>query len=323
MISLNEAAEFLRARDNFVILSHVYPDGDTLGSSTALCMGLQKLGKHAMIRCSDEIGPKYQFLFEKVKTEDFTPETVVAVDIADTSLFGEPLFGLYGDKVDLCIDHHPSNSCYAARCFIDPKAAATCEIIFDLLKLLGVEPDSAIAASLYTGITTDTGCFKYTNVTPRTYRIAADLVETGMNAPAINRRMFDTKSRAHMEIERRVADTMEYYCGDRVAFITITRQMIRETGATEDDMEGLSSIPRQVEGVLVGVTVREKETGGYKISLRAQQPVNASEICAKLGGGGHPGAAGCTLNTTLEEAKAQMLQAIREYLGQTGFETIQ
>jgi Exopolyphosphatase-related proteins len=323
MISLNEAAEFLRARNDFVILSHTYPDGDTLGSSTALCMGLQKLGKHAMIRCSDEIGPKYQFLFEKVKIEDFTPETVVAVDIADTSLFGEPLLSLYGDKVDLCIDHHPSNSGYAVRCLIDPKAAATCEIIFDLLKLLGVEPDSAIAASLYTGITTDTGCFKYTNVTPRTYRIAADLVETGMNAPAINRRMFDTKSRAHMEIERRVIDTMEYYCGDRVAFITITRQMIRETGATEDDMEGLSSIPRQVEGVLIGVTVREKETGGYKISLRAQQPVNASEICAKLGGGGHPGAAGCTLNTTLEEAKAQMLQAIQEYLGQTGFKTIQ
>lgn len=318
MISLNEAADFLRSSDYILILSHAYPDGDTLGCSTALCRGLQAIGKHAMIRCSDEIGPKYQYLFEGVQVEDFTPHVVVAVDIADTSLFGEPLRGLYADKVDLCIDHHPSNSCYAERCYIDPKAAATCEIIFDLLKLLVVPIDSAIATSLYTGITTDTGCFKYTNVTPRTYRIAADLVETGMDAPAINRKMFDTKSKAHMEMERRVVDTMEYFHGDRVAVVAITQQMIRETGATEDDLDGISSIPRQIEGVLVGVTVREKTDGGYKISLRAQQPVNASEICAKFGGGGHAGAAGCTFNTSLEEAKMQMVRAVDEYLNAIG-----
>lgn len=314
MTSLNEAAEFLRGADHIVVLSHQYPDGDTLGASTALCRGLQKMGKHAMIRCSDEIGPKYQFLFRGIHPEEFTPEWVVAVDIADLVLFGEPLRSLYGDKVDLCIDHHPSNSCYAMRCYIDPKAAATCEIIFDLLKLLKVEIDKSIAASLYTGITTDTGCFKYTNVTPKTYRVAADLVETGMDAPKINRAMFDTKSRAHMEIERRVVDTIEYFYDNRAAVIVITQQMIQETGAKEDDIDGLSSIPRQIEGVLIGVTIREKATGGYKISLRAQQPVNASKICAQFGGGGHAGAAGCSFDTSLEEAKAQMVRAIGEYL---------
>lgn len=314
MTSLNEAAGFLLGADRILILSHMYPDGDTLGSSTALCRGLQKLGKRARILCSDEIGPKYRFLFDGVKPDEFEPETVVAVDIADTALFGEPLFSLYADRVDLCVDHHPSNSCYAARCYIDPKAAATCEIIFDLLRLLGVELDQAIAASLYTGITTDTGCFKYTNVTPRTYRIAADLVETGINAPKINRVMFDTKSRAHMEMERRVTDTLEYFYGGRAAVIVITRKMIEESGAKEDDMDGLSSIPRQVEGVLVGVTIREKAGGGYKISLRAQQPVNASKICARFGGGGHAGAAGCTFNTSLEEAKKQILDAIGDSL---------
>ena len=314
MTSLNEAAEFLRGADHIVVLSHQYPDGDTLGASTALCRGLQKMGKHAMVRCSDEIGPKYEFLFRGIHPEEFTPEWVVAVDIADLVLFGEPLRSLYGDKVDLCIDHHPSNSCYAVRCYIDPKAAATCEIIFDLLKLLKVEIDKSIAASLYTGITTDTGCFKYTNVTPKTYRIAADLVETGMDAPKINRAMFDTKSRAHMEIERRVVDTIEYFYDNRAAVIVITQQMIQETGAKEDDIDGLSSIPRQIEGVLIGVTIREKATGGYKISLRAQQPVNASKICAQFGGGGHAGAAGCSFDTSLEEAKAQMVRAIGEYL---------
>ncbi len=314
MISLNEAAEYLRGVDHILILSHQFPDGDTLGASTALCRGLQQLGKHAMIKCSDEIGPKYRYLFDGVKPEEFSPDVVVAVDIADLTLLGEPLVSQYGKKIDLCIDHHPSNTCYAARCHIDPKASATCELIYTLLKQMDVEIDQLIAASLYTGITTDTGCFKYTNVTPATYRIAADLVETGMNAPKINRLMFDTKSRAHMEMERRVVDTIEYFYDDRVAVIVITQKMIAETGAKEDDMEGLSSIPRQIEGVLIGVTIREKAAGGYKISLRAQQPVNASEICAKFGGGGHAGAAGCTFNTTLEEAKTQMVSAIGEYL---------
>lgn len=313
-VNLNDAAEFLEKHDHILILSHVFPDGDTLGASTALCRGLQQAGKHARIRCSDSIGPKYRYLFDGVVPEEFEPEVVVAVDIADEALLGEPLRAEYGGKVDLCIDHHPSNSCYAKRCVIDPKAAATCELIFRLLGLMNIPVDKQIAASLYTGITTDTGCFKYTNVTPDTYRIAADLVETGVDAPTINRKMFDTKSRAHMEMERRVIDTMEYDYGGRVAVVTLTRQMIRETGVGEDDMDGISSIPRQVEGVLVGITIREKPAGGYKISLRAQKPVNASKICARFGGGGHAGAAGCTFDTTLEEAKKQILAAVGEYL---------
>ncbi len=314
MANLNEAADFLRAGDYFVILSHMFPDGDTLGSSTALCMGLQQLGKHAMIRCSDGIGPKFQYLFEGVKKEEFTPRLVVSVDIADTTLFGEPLFSEYADCVDLCIDHHLSNSCFAKQCWIDPKSAATCEMIFHLLKQLGVGIDQPIAASVYTGITTDTGCFKYANVTPVTHRVGAELLETGINAADINRRMFDTKSRAHMEMERRIADTIEYYDHDRIAAIVITQQMIQETGATDDDIDGLSAIPRQIEGVLIGITVREKVNGDFKISLRAQRPVNASEICAQFGGGGHAGAAGCTFSTPLKEAKAQIIQAAEDYL---------
>jgi bifunctional oligoribonuclease and PAP phosphatase NrnA len=320
MISLNETAAFLIEADNILILSHQFPDGDTLGAATALCRGLQKLGKNAMITCSDEIGPKFQYLFEGIKPESFAPSYIVAVDIADVQLFGEPNRSLYGDKVDLCIDHHPSNTQYAKYTYVDAKAAATCEIIFHLLKLLQVELDKNIASSLYTGITTDTGSFKYINVTPATYRIAADLVETGIDAPRINREMFDTKSRAHMDMERSAIDSMEYFCGDRVAVIAITREMVNATGATEDDMEGLSSIPRGIEGVAIGVMIREKLDGDFKVSLRAQPPFNASAICAKFGGGGHAGAAGCTLHTTLAQAKTQLIDAIEEYLDQEKFE---
>lgn len=314
MIGIEEAAAVLRGAGRVLILSHQYPDGDTLGSAAALCRGLRWLGRRAAVRCSDEIGPKYAFLFRGLPDDEFEPDLCCAVDIADRGLIGEPLLSKWGDRVGLCVDHHPSNTRYAARTLLDPKAAATCEVVFDLLKALSVPLSPDIAAALYTGITTDTGCFKYTNVTPRTYRIAADLVETGIDAPGINREMFDTKSRARLEMERRVLDSITFDCGGEVAMILITLAMIRESGAKEDDLDGLATIPRGIEGVRVGVTLREKQDGGWKVSLRAREPANASEICARFGGGGHRGAAGCTLNLPLEQAQEQMLRAVREHL---------
>lgn len=314
MIGLEEAAAFLQGREKVLILCHQYPDGDTLGSGAALCRALRKLGRRAQVRCSDPVGPKYRFLFSGLEEDDFEPDAVVAVDIADKALLGEPLLSRCGGGIDLSIDHHPSNSQYAARNYVDKTAAATCEIIFQLIGLLGVRVDAAIAEDLYTGVTTDTGCFRYSNVTPRTYRIAADLVETGIDAPRINREMFDTKSRARMEMERRVLDSIEYDCGGRIALIRITNEMIAESGAKEDDLDGLASIPREIEGVVIGVTLREKDDGAWKVSLRAHQPADASEICARFGGGGHKGAAGCTLRMPYGEARERMLEAVRESL---------
>ena len=318
MIGIKEAAARLRGAERVLILSHQFPDGDTLGAAAALCRGLRRLGKRAAVRCSDPIGPKYGFLFKDLPDDAFEPDFVAAVDIADKRLLGEPLLSRWGGRVDLSVDHHPSNSLFAAENCVDPKAAATCEIIFDLLKELGVPIGPDLAAPLYTGITTDTGCFKYTNVTPRTYRIAADLVETGIDAPTINREMFDTKSRARLDMERRVLETITYDCGGKTALIVISQRMIRDAGAGEDDLDGLATIPRGIEGVLIGVTLREKKDGAWKVSLRARPPADASEICSRFGGGGHRGAAGCTLSVPLADAKEQMLRAVREYLGTCG-----
>lgn len=314
MISLDEAADILKASGKTLILCHRYPDGDTLGSAAALCMGLRKTGKRAFIKCSDKIGAKYDYIFKDLSSDEFVPDLIVSVDVADKELLGEPLLSSYGDKINLCIDHHPSNTMYAEKYFVDPKAAATCEIIFKLLKLMGIGIDKPIASALYTGITTDTGCFKYINVTPQTYRIAADLVETGIDSPSINRIMFDTKSRARIEMERRVMDSIEFTRGGSVAVIEITKKMIAESGAVEDDLDGLATIPRGIEGVEVGITLRENDDGSYKISLRAHPPANASEICAKFGGGGHKGAAGCTIHAPLAETKKQIINVVKEYL---------
>lgn len=313
-MNLEETAKLLNRAGRVLILSHQFPDGDTLGCASALCRGLRQLGKRAAVRCSDPIGPKYRFLFQDLPDDEFEPDLVVTVDIADEALLGEPLLSRYGGKIDLCIDHHPSNTGFAKQSLIRPKSAATAEVIYRLLKQLGVTVGPEIAAPLYTAVTTDTGCFRYVNVTPETYRIAADLVETGIDAPDINRRMFDTKSRARLEIERRVLNSITYGCGEKAAMIAVTRKMIAETGACEDDLDGLSNIPRDIEGVLVGVMLREKDDGAWKVSLRARAPANASEICGRFGGGGHSGAAGCTLQMPLEQAEAELFRAVREHL---------
>lgn len=313
--NLQQAAEFLMGAQDVVILSHQYPDGDTTGSAAALCRALRKLGKRAQMVCNDPFPEKFQSMLEGLSPQEFTPKAVVAVDIADAQLLG-PGMTSYADRVDWCIDHHGSNTHYAKNWVVDPTAAATTEMICRLVGLLGVEIDEKIAECIYTGITTDTGCFRYTNATPATYRIAADMMEKGVNAAYINRVMFDTKSRARLELERRVLDTMDFYCNDKCAIIYVTRQMVAESGAGDGDMDGIASLPRQVEGVKVGVTMREKEDGSFKLSLRSNGSINASEICAQFGGGGHPAAAGCVLRGSVEEAKAQILQAICQALGE-------
>lgn len=311
MISLNEAAEQLKAADDILVLSHQFPDGDTLGSNAALCRALQKLGKRVRFACSDEVSKKFAYLFDGMKFEEFDPKFVVSVDIADVQLFGNGIAS-YADQVDLCIDHHKSNVHFAKASYVDSTASATCEILYDLIHLLGVNLDSAMADCIYTGIATDTGCFKYVNVTPRTFRIAAELMEIGIHAVDINRAMFDTKSLARLELERRVIESLSFHLDGRCAVSEITQKMIRETGATDDDVDGISGIPRQIEGVLIGISIREKQDGAYKISVRTHSSIDASVVCAKFGGGGHRGAAGCTIQEPLAVVKKKLVQAASE-----------
>ena len=311
---VRHAAELLRKADDVFILTHQYPDGDTLGSSGALCRALQKMGKRARIVCSDPIPCKYDYLFSSLEKQEFAEKYIVSTDVADTQLLGNKLMK-YADKIDLCIDHHPSNSISAGYVVVDETAAATTEIIYRLLKELGAPIDSAIANCIYTGISTDTGCFRYTNATPATYRIAAKMMECGADAATINRLMFDTKSRARLEIERRVLDTMDFYFDDRCAVVYVTRQMVRDAKCGDDDMDGLAAMPRQVEGVKVGVTMREKADGSFKISLRTTEGISASDICAQFGGGGHYAAAGCTIEGSVQQVKEKIVAAVGKALG--------
>lgn len=313
-ISVETAVQLLLEKDNIAVLVHAHPDGDTLGSGYALCHALKAVGKRVCVIGEDEIPQSYRFMKEDGDSEDFDPEFVVAVDIATVKLMGDCVGERFGERVDLCIDHHVTNSMYAKNVLLDDTASAASEIIFKLIPLLGAKITPKMAEELYIGVSTDTGCFRYSNVTPATLRIAADLMELGADCARINREIFETKSRSFAELERMALSSTETFYDGKLALITVTQEMFRESGSNEDEFDKIAALPRQIEGVLVGVAMREQKNGTYKASVRTNPPLNAAEICMRMNGGGHPAAAGCTLLGTLEENKETLLRTVEKFL---------
>ncbi len=311
-ISEQEVAAMLQRADHILLLAHQYPDGDTLGSNFALCQALQSLGKTVRVLCGDPIPERYNYMYENLQKVEFEPQFICAVDVADAKLLGPRVQEEYGQRVDLCIDHHSTNTGYAAHTCVDADCAAAAMVVFRLIGLLGVALTPSIAQCLFTGIATDTGCFKYSNAGALAHRMAADCIDQGIPYEMINRVNFDVKSRARIELERMALDQMTFSHDGRVAVMVITNEMVRKSGANANDMEGLPPIPRQIEGVWVGITLRQKADGNYKISVRTGTHADAAAICALLGGGGHNRAAGCTVDGTLEEARAAIIRAVEQ-----------
>ncbi len=313
--SLNEIAEFLQKTDNSVILTHQYPDGDTLGSAFALCRALRKLGKKSRVIVNGTLAKRFEYLADGLEEQQFEYQTVITVDIASAYLLGE-LKDEFENIVDVSIDHHAANIPFAKMSYVCSEAAANAENIFKLIKLLGVEIDRDTANCIYTGICTDTGCFKFTNVTAETMRISAELMDLGCDSAEINRVMFDTKSMARICMEREVLNTLSLHANGKIAVINTSLEMEKSFGVDDADMDGLASIPRQVEGVVVGITIKEKGHEYFRVSVRTLSGCNAAEICRKFGGGGHHAAAGCSMYGTLDDVKSRILQAAAEELAQ-------
>ena len=307
MNNLKAVADKLMTMDNIHILTHRYPDGDTLGSAYALCSALQQLGKNAKVITSGEPAKKYAFLKKGVKEQEFERQAVVSVDVAATSLLGDNEEE-YKDIIDICIDHHGTNSIEAKMKYVDAASASAAEVVFELLGLMtGVSLDEHIASCIYTGLSTDTGCFRYTNTTPKTHLIAAKTMAAGAPWEKINAEMFEIMSPARIELQKLVYNTLELHLEGKVALISVTLDMLKKAGVGDDEVEGLASIPRRVEGVLMGITIREKEDGIFKISVRTNEGVDASAFCGKFGGGGHVAASGCTVEGTLDSVKQALL----------------
>lgn len=314
-ITLEQAAEFLRANDDYLILMHSNPDGDTLGSGFGLCGALQSIGKRARVLCADPIPHRFDYLYKAIQPQNFEPQNIVAVDVADPKLLtdNEQL----GYKAQLCIDHHATNREYAARTLVEPDYAANCELIYQLINKLGVAIDKNVANCLYTGVATDTGCFKFSNTTVQTHLIAAELIGLGAEIAHINYVMFDMKSTMRLELERAALAGLRYYCGGRIAVISVSLELINSiSNLDSEDIGALASIPRQIEGVDIGICIKEKKPGLYKASLRSSKAVDVSLIAAVFGGGGHARAAGCSFEgMTCGQAEELLVAQCEKALG--------
>lgn len=309
-ISVKECADILREKDNILILTHANPDGDTLGSGFALCRALMKIGKICAVINADDIPKKYNYLFDDIVEIKFKPDYVVAVDVATVNLLG----GLEEQyKIDMCIDHHSTNTEYANLLLLEDVPAA-CQIMYEVVLALGAEVDKKIADCLYTGLTTDTGCFRYDSTTAQTYRVAADLIDAGADNGRINRIMFETKSKTYARLERLAIESMRFYEHERVAVITVTQEMFQLTGSNAQETEGLAPLTRQIEGVEIGITIQERPDGTCKASIRTFESVNAAELAACFGGGGHAQAAGCKFDCDVKEARRLLVDKCREML---------
>ena len=309
MLTVSETAALLRTFDNVLILTHIRPDGDTVGCAAALCTGLRALGKTAYLLPNLGLTDTTTPYFAPYAAPDgFFPGTVVSTDIATVGLFPDNAKPYIG-RVDLAIDHHPSFEHFGKANIVRPEAAACGELIYDILAALGpITPD--IALPLYVAVSTDTGCFAYANTTPQTHAVAAALMRTGIDFKTVNKVFFRTKTRKRMQLEGAMLSSCEFYDHDRVAILSVPISLMERVQATESDAEDLSALGGQIQGVDCAVTMRELQPDVWKLSLRTGDRVNATEVCRMMGGGGHRAAAGATIEGPWADCRDRVLAAI-------------
>jgi len=305
------AAEFLKTRDNILILTHKSPDGDTVGSAAALCLALNSVGKRAYVYKNPDLTEK---LLRRVKpylaTEDFSPSCIVAVDIADVKLLPAECEE-FADRIELAIDHHVTHASYAARECVVSDSASCGEIVFSVIKALGAKLTKKLADSLYLAISTDTGRFLHGNTTPESHRAAAELIALGADFAGINREFFVEKSPSRLSLEAEILGNLKLYFGGHVCVIKMTDEMVARHGATSDDTDSISALARVAKGVVLGIYLHERD-GLIKLSLRSDGSIDCAAVCALFGGGGHEGAAGCTMDCDIAEAEERIISKIEE-----------
>jgi phosphoesterase RecJ-like protein len=314
-ITVSECAAFLRTRDNFLILTHLRPDGDTIGCAAALCVALRDIGKTAHILRNAEVTPLFEPLVEDYYAPDGEYGTIVTVDMASELTMmlkgGDPYVG----RVDLSIDHHPSNTGYAKRTLVDGSRAACGEIVLDVITALNTALIPEIVTAIYVAVSTDTGCFSYNNTNAGSFRAAAICAEHGADVAELNRRLFREKTRGRLAIEGHVLSTIEFAHDGRAAFVVITNADIERCGATEDDLNDIASLASGIKGVVVAATIRELDgTESCKVSLRSKPEFDSNALAQRFGGGGHRAAAGFTRRVAAVQLRDELYAAIGEAL---------
>lgn len=308
-MTAQECSQLLLSKNNILIITHTNPDGDTLCSAAALCSALRRAGKRANLFRNPAVTTKYMPHVEKYfAPKSFKSKYIVSVDVASEKMFAEGFDG----AIDLCIDHHPTNSHYAKKELVCPDKAACGEIVLAVIKEMCGGITQEEADLLYIAVTTDTGCFQYLNTNAATFRAAAELLEYGADTGMVNVKFFRKASRARLKLEGMIYSTMGFYRDGKISVAIITKEMLRQAGAGEEDCDDLAGLAGRAEGASVNITIRERDNGSSKVSVRTGRDVSSSDICAVFGGGGHAMAAGCTIDCPPEKARDMLLAVIDE-----------
>ena len=317
--NLQQIADKLWAEDNFILVGHAIPDGDCIGSLVGLYLGLASVGKKCSMFLADPVPPIYRYLAGSDKIEilnqGISGETIVYLDCSDVQRVGEKEAGyLKKTRCTINIDHHYTNDVFADYNLVDAGAAATAEIIFNLLDAMKIKLNQDIASALYTGIVMDTGRFNYSNTTSRTMRIAAALLDTGLDLDAIRINLFESRPRKEIQVLGQALQSLAFSEDGRIAWVCLSYEQLTDMNAVEIYPEDIINYTRMIAGVEVGLSFREIEPGIVKIGFRSKNQADVSAIAARWGGGGHKKAAGARQNGTLEEVTRLVIASVRDVL---------
>lgn len=316
--TMRNIIQMIKESNSIYIASHINPDGDNVGSTLALTMALKKMNKDVTPLLEGELPSDYKFLPKIDLYKDYSGEMhpidlFIAVDSGDIERLGKnkPILNISKNVIN--IDHHISNTNFGNINLVDMEASATGEIIYHLIKEMGIEIDIDMATCLYTAISTDTGSFIYDNVTADTHIIIADLIRIGIDKSNINIQLYGSRSMEKTRLFIEALSTLKLFNDNKIAMVQVTKKMLEDTGTTLDDTEGIISFVREIESVEVACILKESEDLKTKISMRSKRYINVSDIANNFNGGGHIRAAGGTIYENIKDAEPIVVNKIKEY----------
>lgn len=314
-VQLRAAADFIRENDDFLVVSHMQPDGDAAGSTFGVAWMLHAMNKRFTLINEGRMPEKFMFMSGSFGIIDYEKDRpnrkfgkVISVDCADFERIGKVKDCFEPDALLLNIDHHATNDLFGAVNVVRAEAAATVEVLYDLAAELGVSVGTEWNVCIYAGLLTDTGGFRYSNTSPKVLQIAADLLNRGVQGHELAERLLETMTYGQVSLLKKSLNTLSFAYEKRIAWLSVTLEDLRSSEADSEDMDGLVNYARNVEGVEIGMLFKEKQPGVVKVSFRSGGQANVAELAQRFGGGGHVRAAGCTIHGTLEDAIERVVQ---------------
>ncbi|MEN8200024.1 MAG: bifunctional oligoribonuclease/PAP phosphatase NrnA [Thermodesulfobacteriota bacterium] len=320
--------DLVKGATHVVLATHVHPDGDALGSQFGLADILEGLGKKVFCYLEEPVSHLYDFLPDcgridtdiqalKKFVQTGCDENMIAIglDCGDSDRLGKAKEDLLTISPFIVIDHHHGHRGFGDHLWLESQCSSTGEMVYELAMALGAEITSQAAFSLYVAIATDTGSFRYENTSPRTFRVAADLVEAGVDPARVAGKVYDNFTLERLRLMEMVLGTLEIYAGGQIGMIRVTAEMFALSGADRDDVEGFVNYPKALRSVRVAVFLKESKEGMISVSLRAKGNCDVAAVAADFGGGGHRNAAGFRFSrTSMEEVQKKVLDALRKAL---------